>query len=219
MEREREPPAVVERVHQRLGHRLGLATEGVLAPRGLDPAAEERDQLGVVTLPEVPHVSAQPGESGALGAAVILERLPLELDRLTGGRRAAPQHGVHPLDPTTHLVDPVAEMVGDLLHQRIAEHPALLGGEDLLAVGDLGLQRVQDLSERLLTAALGDVDEQQVVLAATRVGAHVGLRQLAVEQLHPALHLDPELAGSAANRQQLRRQRARDLERTGEGPS
>ena len=77
----------------------------------------------------------------------------------------------------------------------------------------------EDLSERLLAAAFGDVDEQQVVLAATRVGAHVGLRQLAVEQLHPALHLDPELAGGAADRQQLRRQGARDLERPGEGPT
>ena len=53
------------------------------------------------------------------------------------------------LDRPADLVDAMAQMIGDLLHQRVAEHPALLGGEDLLAVGDLGLERVEDLSEGL----------------------------------------------------------------------
>ena len=170
-------------------------------------------------LTEVAHVPAQQGQRGALGALVVLERLPLELDRLTGGGRAAAKHSVHPLDAAPHLVDSMAQVVGDLLNQRVVEYPAFLGGEDLLPVGDLRLEGVQDLSECLLAAALGDVDEQQVVVAAAGVRAHVGIRQLAVEQLDAALNVDAELARSTAHRQQLGRQCASDLERASEGPA
>src|SRR5436305_1272559 len=110
------------------------------------------------------------------------------------GSRAAQQHGVHPRQPAPDLVDAMSQVIGDLLHEGVAEHTALFGREDLLAVGDLRPERVEDLPEGLLPAAFGDVDQQQAVLATACVRAHVGLRQLAVEQLHPALHLDPELA-------------------------
>ena len=117
-----------------------------------------------------------------------------------------------------HLMDALAQVIGDLLDERVVEDAALLRGEDLLAVGDLGGERVEHLGERLLAAALRHVHEQQFVLAAARVCAHVGLRQLSVEQLHVALHLDGELARAAAHRQQLARQRARHLERARERP-
>src|ERR1019366_4123326 len=199
--------------------RLRLSGGSMLAPGGLDPASEERDRVTAPLLAEVSYIASQQRQRRALGVLVIVERLPLELNFLAGRRRAPLQHLVHLLDATAHLVDPMPQVIGNLLDERLAEHPALLDGQDLLAVGDLRAERLEYLRERLLATTFGDVHEQQLVVASGRVSAHVGLRQLPIEQLDSALDLDAELACGAAHREQLLRKRACDLERTGESPA
>src|SRR5439155_26069689 len=101
------------------------------------PAAEERDQLGPRVVADMAYIPAQERERRALGAVVVLERLPVQFHDLPGCGRTAPQHDVHALDAAAHLMDPLPQMVGDLLDERVVEHPALLGGKDLLPISDL----------------------------------------------------------------------------------
>ena len=114
-------------------------------------------------------VAPQQRECGPLHALVVIERLPLELDDLPRRRRAAPQYTVHLLDAAAHLVHPLAQVVCDLLDERIAEHAPLLGGQDLLAISDLGVQSVEHFGQRLLASGLGHAHQQQSVLAAAGV--------------------------------------------------
>ncbi len=114
---------------------------------------------------QVPYVSSQQCQRCPLRVLVVFERAPVELDKLACGRRTQLQDSIHLPDASMDLVDPMAKVVGDLLDERVVENPPFLGGDNLLAVCDLGAQRVEDLSERLLGAALGHANEQESVVA------------------------------------------------------
>ena len=180
--------------------------------RSRDTFAEERDEVVARVLAEVAHPASQQRQGCALRVVLLLWRRPVELDDLPGRGGAAPQYRVHVLDAGADLVDAVAQVLGDLLDERVAEHAAFLRGQHALALGDLAVELGDDRAERLLTGSVADLDEQDAVDGLRPIRVHVGFCELTIEQRDPALHLHRERTGTATHGEELGGQRACDLE-------
>src|SRR5439155_20263933 len=97
-----------------------------------------------------------------------------------------------------------AQVLGDLLEQRVVEDTALFGRKRPLTLVDLGVEAVDELRYRERACALADADDEDIVGVRLGDDGHVSLLpEGPVELAAPVLDLVREVRCLRADRQAL----------------